>query len=170
MGLEIIAIEDSDAVGWVEAATSIGEVTFRSVASMVDNIVAYAGSRRIKLLHLQAHGNSAGFYVGPDSVTLGTLATTWRGPLARLTPLFDSDPWVDLRACEVGQNVALVANLAGIWGTTIVAGRGLQNNLFDLNFGRYVTVKPDGSSETSLLAPPQVAYNVSRRLFRQITS
>lgn len=169
MGVEIIAIESSDWVGWVEAAASFGEIEYNSPASLVSGVVDYASGRKVKLLHVQAHGSAAGINLGTGQIGMRNLPT-FRPLLSRLNPLWDADPWVDLRACSVGQNLPFVAALAAMWGTTIVAGRGRQNNLLDMNIGRYVTVKPDGTHESSFFVPPQVQYNVVRRAWREAAS
>jgi hypothetical protein len=169
MGIEVIAIDDTDSTGWLESATTIGEVTFTSLSTFVSSVVGYLNGRTMKLLHVQVHGSPTRIVFGRDSVNLAGVQTTHRATLGRLTTCFDTeDPWVDLRACNIGQKVPFLQSLASLWRTTVVAGRGSQNNILDVNFGRYVIVKPDGTSETSFFAPREVDYNLGRRIGRQI--
>ncbi len=156
--VEVIAVEAGDAAGWVEAATALGEVEFTSLQTFMDNVTAFIRGTRMHRLHLQAHGDSTGIEFGADFLTLETLKWAYRGQLARLTPLFTPGAVVVLRACEVGQSLALLQNLAALWNVEIVAGRGLQNNLFNANTGRYVIVRPDGSTDTSIFLPPEANY------------
>jgi hypothetical protein len=156
--LEVIAIEAGDAAGWLEAATTLGEVEFTSLQSFVDNVIAFAQGVRIRKLHLQAHGNSEVIEFGSDLLTLANFNSKYRGLLSRLTPLFDKGAVVVLRACEVGQNVALLQNLAGAWNVTVISGRGFQNNLYNFNTGRYVVVAPNGAVDTSLFLPVEAKY------------
>jgi hypothetical protein len=156
--LEVIAIEAGDAAGWLEAAATLGEVEFTSLQSFVDNILAFTQGVRIRKLHVQAHGNSEAIEFGSDVLTLTSYKSKYRGQLSRLAPVFEKGATVVLRACEVGQNVVLLQNLAGAWNVTVIAGRGLQNNLYNFNTGRYVIVSPNGSTDTSLLLPTEADY------------
>ena len=168
-GAEIIAIEDSDAVGFAEAAASVGEITFRSLEGFVTNVLADVGARNISLLHVQVHGNPDGMGFGEDWMSVDSF-DTFRAQLRRLSSKFTSSAWVDLRGCEVGMNLPLMHRFRELWGVGVVAGRGLQNNLFDLNFGMYQIVSRDGRESTSFSAPPWVAYDVGRRATRGILS
>jgi hypothetical protein len=169
VGAEVIAIDDSDGVGWAESATTIGEVTFSNLQQFVDNVLADVGTRQISLLHIQVHGTTERIRFGPDRVYLSTLPS-YAGTLGRLTPKFTNNAWVDLRACDVGMNLPLLRALRDLWQVNLVAGRGSQNNLFDANFGRYQIVKKNGEEDTSFFVPPWVEYNVDRRLSRAILS
>ena len=57
-----------------------------------------------------------------------------------------------------------------LWKVGVVAGRGGQNNLFDMNFGKYQIVTADGKESTSFFVPAWVEYSVSRRADRAIRS
>jgi hypothetical protein len=168
-GAEVIAIEDSDATGWVESATTVGEVNFRSAQTFVDNVLSDLGARQMSLLHIQVHGNPDGVGFGRDWVSTATFGAH-RALFGRLTPKFKPNAWVDLRACKVGQNLALLRQFRGLWNVGIVAGRGSQNNLFDANFGFYQIIHPDGREEQSFTVPPWVEYDAVRRGVRGITS
>lgn len=168
-GAEVIAIEDSDSVGWVESATTAGEVNFNSVQSFVDNVLADLNGRKMSLLHIQAHGSPSGVWFGPTEITTGNFSS-YRGEFGRLASSFTDNAWVDMRACEVGQNLALLHEFRRLWSVGLVAGRGLQNNLFDANFGFYQIVTREGTESTSFRVPPWVEYNVGRRALRGITS
>lgn len=174
-GEEVYAIDETtssggvDIVGWVESATTIGEVNFTNVATFVGNVLAHIGPRSMSLLHIQVHGNPSSVRFGSQWVSDRNFGTH-RAQFARLTPKFTRNAWVDLRACKIGQNLALMRLFHGLWGTGIVAGRGSQNNLFDANFGRYQIIHPNGQEETSFFVPSWVQYDPRRRLAREITS
>ena len=169
IGAEIIAIEDTDSVGWVESATTIGEVGFQSVSTFVTNVLAALGTRQMSLLHVQVHGSPTAVWFGSariDATTFGTYSSEF----GRLTPRFTSNAWVDMRACNIGQNLALLHLFRGLWHTGIVAGRGLQNNVLDANLGTYQIVAPDGTESTSWTVPPWVEYDLTRRATRGVLS
>ncbi len=169
IGAEIIAIEDTDSVGWVESATTIGEVGFQSVTTFVDNVLAALGSRQMALLHVQVHGSPQAVWFGPSRLDTATFASH-SSVLGRLSPKFVANAWVDMRACNVGQNLALLHMFRRLWGTGIVAGRGLQNNVLDANMGFYQIISPSGDESRSFSVPPWVEYNVTRRATRGILS
>ena len=158
-GIEVIAIDVSDTTGKMEALTTMAPVKFTTLAGFVENTIAWVGDKKIDLLHIQVHGNKNDLGFGPDRLSLSNFTEVYRRQLSKLAPFFASGAWVNLRACEVGQNVALLQKLARAWNVTVVAGRGSQRNvLIDLNMGRYVTVKPDGSTESSFFQPPMAAW------------
>ena len=161
--MEIIAIESGDETGWLESATTIGEVEFNSIQSFVDNVRNFLNGDRMHKLHLQAHGNTTEIEFGSDTLDLDSFTLLYRGTFALLTPCFTSNAIVVLRACEVGQNVALLTTLARVWNVTIIAGRGAQNNLLNFNTGRYVIISPDGSIDTSIFLPAQADYQNTGR-------
>lgn len=169
LGAEIIAIEDSDTTGWLESATTVGEVNFQSLQAFVDNVLSELGSRDLALLHIQVHGSPTGVAFGPDWVNADNFST-YQPNLGRLAPKFIRHAWVDLRACEVGQNLPLLHMFRRLWGVGIVAGRGLQNNLLDANFGLYQIIDPEGNETTSFTVPPWVGYDIGRRATRGVLS
>jgi hypothetical protein len=170
IGAEVIAIDDTDGVGDAESATTIGEVTFQNVETFVDNVMSELGDRWMSLLHIQVHGNPTGIWFGRDHVTVNTFVN-YRRRFAQLSEYFTDGAWVDLRACEVGQNLPLLHKFRELWGVGIVAGRGLQYNVvFEANLGRYQIVTADGEETKSLTVPPWVAYDVGRRAVRGILS
>ena len=88
-GAEIIAIEDSDSVGWVESATTIGDVTFRSLETFVVAVEEQLGDRKLALLPIQVHGNplewasaATGFPLPASTIT----APSWDGSLENSFP------------------------------------------------------------------------------------
>ena len=169
IGAEVIAIDDTDFVGDAESVTTVGEVNFQCVDTFVDNVLSDLGTRQMSLLHIQAHGDTGGISFGRHYVTLSSFPI-YSGRLRRLAPKFTSGAWVDLRACEVGQNLPLMHMFRTLWNVGLVAGRGLQNNLFDMNLGRYQIVTASGDESKSFTAPPWVAYDVGRRAARGILS
>jgi Domain of unknown function (DUF4347) len=168
-GAELIAIEDSDYVGWVESFTSFGELNFQSVETFADVVVSDLGDRKLALLHIQVHGNPSGLGFGPDWLTTVNF-DSYRAQLRRLSGKFIANGWVALRACNVGENLALLRRFHQLWSVGVVAGRGSQNNVLDANFGSYQIVYPDGREDTSFFRPPWTEYNASRRLGSAMTS
>jgi hypothetical protein len=168
-GAEIIAIDDTDSVGWVESATTLGEVGFQCPNTFVNNVLGALGSRSMSLLHVQVHGSPEAVWFGTHRVDLTSLES-YRSAFARLTPKFTGDAWVDMRACNVGQNLTLLHAFRRLWNVGIVAGRGLQSNVLDANLGFYQIVSKSGTESTSFSVPPWVEYNLTRRAVRGITS
>lgn len=169
LGAEIIAIDDTDRVGWAESVTTLGEVNFQNVNTFVDNVLAALGTRQMSLLHVQVHGSPQAVHFGNQEVGLGSFGN-YQAMFARLTPKFTSGAWVDLRACNIGQNLPLMHRFRQLWRVGLVAGRGRQNNLFDANFGMYQIVTADGQESTSFFVPRWVEYDTTRRAVRGITS
>jgi hypothetical protein len=169
IGAEVIAIDDTDFVGDAESATTIGEVNFQSVETFVDNVKSELGDRWMSLLHIQVHGNPTGIWFGRDQVTVNTFPN-FRARFDQLSAYFTDGAWVDLRACEVGQNLPLLHKFRELWGVGIVAGRGLQSNVIEVNLGRYQIVTADGEEAKSFTVPPWVAYDAGRRAVRGILS
>jgi hypothetical protein len=158
-GIEVIAIDVSDTGGRMESRTTIAPVKFTSLAEFVDNTIAWIRGKKIGLLHIQVHGDKDGVGFGKDRLFLTNFKAVYRGHLSKLAPYFATGAWVHLRACDVGQNVPLLQNLAGAWNVTVVAGRGSQVNVpYEINTGRYVTVKPDGQIDYSFLQPPPAMW------------
>ncbi|MQX38237.1 DUF4347 domain-containing protein [Roseospira navarrensis] len=174
-GEEVYAIDETtanggvDYVGWIESAITIGEVNFTNVDTFVSAVLSHIGPRFMSLLHIQVHGSPSGARFGANWVS-DTTFPTYRARFARLTSHFSQNAWVDLRACNVGQNLTLMRQFHGLWGVGIVAGRGRQNNVLDMNMGRYQIIHPDGREETSIFCPPWVKYDAGRRMAREITS
>ena len=169
LGAEIIAIDDTDSTGWAEGATTVGEVNFQCPDTFVNNVLSALGSRSMSLLHVQVHGSPQAVWFGSHRVDISTLET-YRTKFERLTPKFLDGAWVDMRACNVGQNLPLLHKFRRLWNVGVVAGRGTQSNLVDANLGFYQIVTKDGRESTSFSVPPWVEYSVSRRLSRSITS
>jgi hypothetical protein len=168
-GAEIIAIEDSDWVGWAESATTFGELNFTTLEVFANAVTAELGTRKLALLHIQVHGSPEGIGFGNDWVSNATF-DTYRAQLARLSGKFTSDGWLNLRACNVGSNLELLHRFRRLWNVGVVAGRSRQNNLFDMNFGFYQIVTRDGAESQSFSRPPWTEYNATRRLVRGIAS
>lgn len=156
--VEVIAIQKGDATGWMEAAAAIGEIEFDSIESFLNNTYDFVQGARISRLHLQAHGDSEAVYFGSDILNVDSFKTIFRPSFATLTPFFAPGAVVALRACEIGQNVALLQNFAACWNVTVVAGRGYENNVYNSNTGRYVTVTPGGNVTTSIFLPSEADY------------
>src|SRR4051794_37853348 len=89
---------------------------------------------------------------GNDFITNANFEAS-RALLTRLSGKFVSGAWVDLPACNVGQNLPLLHLFRRMWNVGIVAGRGYQNNVYDMNLGFYQIVTADGQETTSFAAP-----------------
>src|SRR5512136_1638130 len=107
LGAEIIAIDDTDRTGWLECATTVGEVAFQTVATFVDRVIAALGARKMSLLHLQVHGSPDAVWFGTEEVSMATFGN-FEATFRRLASKFESGAWVDLRACLIGQNLPLL--------------------------------------------------------------
>ena len=162
-GTEIIAIEDSDFVGKAESAATIGEVTFRSLQEFADVVLQELGERKISVLHVQVHGNNDGIDFGYDTLCLDTFDVC-RAQLDRLRSKFISNGWVNLRACNIGNNTALMHRLRKLWNVGVVAGMGGQINVVEANSGWYRIVYPNGTEALSWEVPRWVNYDLGRRL------
>jgi hypothetical protein len=88
------------------------------------------------------HGNSSGFEIGTDWITLASLSN-YRSALGSITPKFAREGWVHLQGCNVGLNESLMQQLANLWGVRVVAGTGLQNPVYRFNTGRFVECLPN---------------------------
>jgi hypothetical protein len=171
VGAEIIAIDNTDFVGLAEDWTTlnIGEFTFSDVQTFVDGVLAEVGSRTISLLHIQVHGSPNAAFFGSNRVDTTSFAG-YQAQFSRLRGKFNSGAWVDLRACLVGQNLPLLRMFHNLWNVGIVAGRGLQNNIFDMNQGRYQLIYPSGREDTTFFVPSFVEYSATRRAARALFS
>jgi hypothetical protein len=158
-GIEVIAIDVSDTGGRMESRTTMASVDFTTLAGFVDNTIAWVRDKKINLLHIQVHGTIDFVAFGRERLSLSNFDEVYRNHLSKLTPFFANPAWVHLRACDVGQNVALLKKLAVAWDVTVVAGRGAQINVpYEVNTGRYVTVEPDGSTDYSFWQPSVAAW------------
>jgi len=167
-GAEIIAIENTDYVGCGEDWTTWGQVDFDSAQTFVDNVLAALGARQMSMLHIQVHGNFLDVSFGSDRVSTSTFGN-YSALFGRLTPKFDPNSWVFLRACDVGQNIALLQQFQQLWNVGIVAGRWRQNNVLDFNLGYYQIIDPAGNQSQSFTLP-WAHYSFDRRLLRAVTS
>ena len=130
----------------------------------VANVMIGLSGDYIDLLHIQVHGDSEAMDFGSDTLDLEGLKGIWRPHLSNLGSFFYylADPWVHLRTCDIGQNIMLLQNLAALWGVTVCAGRGKQINAgFDVNFGRYAIVTPDGTTTIQTFEPEEAKYRSS---------
>lgn len=167
MGVEVTVIDDSDIVGWAAAATRTDEIYMTSVTTMVDNVIAKLHSMtpytrtcspaspqapRMSRLNILDHGNTTGFEVGSDWVTIGTI-TGYQAKLQELRPYFEEGGFVHLQHCEIGQNTTLLARLAAILNASVYAGTGKHNPVYRFNFGDYVKVDPDGTVHRNVSRP-----------------
>lgn len=177
MGIEVTVIDDSDHVGWAAAATRIGEIYMTSCKDMVDNVLSLLTSEgeTMSRLNILDHGNPTSFSLGGDWVSSSTLSTH-RANLTRLNGHFDTNGFVHLQHCQIGQNAPLLVSLAAILGVSVYAGQDYQNPVYRVNmaarrhegwltgwakaipdpsvgFERYVRADPDGTFETNVDRP-----------------
>ena len=150
--MEITVIDDSDYVGWTAAATRIGEIYMSDVKTMVVNVSAQAGSKKIDRLNILDHGNKIGLEIGNDWITTGSLSS-FRRDLARLRPLFNPTGFVHLQHCQIGNNSSLLIALAGVFGVDVYGGTGNHNPVYRFNFGNYNKATPKGTFHLNVGRP-----------------
>lgn len=150
--LEVTAIDDVDAVGWIESFLTLGEVNFTDINSMVDNILTAIGTSQMRRLNIQVHGSPSAVAFGNTVVSEANFASV-QSTLARLSGHFTSGGFVHLRACDVGQNPPLMRLLAATFGVPTYAGRGRQSNIIGVNFGYIVRCEPSGTCTTQFFQP-----------------
>lgn len=152
MGENITVIDDSDIVGWASSATRVGEIYMTSVATMVKNVKKEIRNKKISRLNILDHGNSKGFQIGGDWVSVKTLPL-YAPELEKLKPLFEEKGFVHFQHCYIGQNRTLMLSLAKLFGVSVYAGTGKHNPVYRFNFGDYVRADPDGTFETEVKRP-----------------
>lgn len=136
MSMEVTVVDDSDATGWLAAATRTGEIYMTDVASMVSNVISLltTESETMSRLNILDHGSPRGFQVGTDNVNSGTLPTH-SIELVKLRPHFATDGFVHLQHCQIGQNSQLLIALAQLLDVPVYAGKQYQNPIYRLNVG-----------------------------------
>lgn len=164
MQKDITVLDDSDYVGVAESMVTTGEIYMVNVESMVANVIealrifsrtCVPGQRQfneLRRLNIQDHGNPDAIQIGTDEVSLKTLAN-FAPALRRLAPYFGRGGSVHLRACQVGQNRALLTGFARIFGVPVFAGTGNQNNVYGFNMGDYVRADPSGHFQANVSRP-----------------
>ena len=141
--ITVSVIDTRDHVGWAAAATRIGEYEMTNVATFVASVNrAVSGGNKIGRLNILDHGNSNGFEIGDDWITLQSLPA-YRNQLASIAPHFADDGWVHVQGCNTGQARPLIQELANMWGRTVVAGTGLQNPVYRVNTGTFIECTPN---------------------------
>lgn len=172
-GAEIVAININDYVGMTELVCTPGAIAFTSTASFVANIQRVLGRRKMSLLHIQAHGDADGIEFGDaasDFMSVDNFDVFGRLHFAKLCGAFEKNAVVMLRACDVGMSVAVMRRFAALWRVWVVAGRGGENNVLDVNLGMYRVVSPDGAATLMPVLPPPLRHDVVRRAVREVTS
>jgi hypothetical protein len=152
MAVDITAIDTSDVVGYVVAATRIGEVEFSDVQTLVRGVRARAGAGTLRRLNILDHGNAEGIELGTDWITLSSLPI-YRLLLSQLVGLFVAGGFVHLQHCEAGQNHALLSALSAILKVPVYAGTGKHNSIYRFNLGRYERCVPSGDCESDVARP-----------------
>jgi Domain of unknown function (DUF4347) len=152
--IEIDVIDTSDVAGWLEAATRVGEIEVdgKGVGFIVDEVIKKAGNRPIGRLNILDHSSEYGMEFGEDGVTESNI-DNYRTQLKRLRGKFTKNGFVHLKGCDVGQNHALIVELAKILGVSVYAGTGTQNNVFRTQLGDYVRGDPNGTFHSKVTIP-----------------
>lgn len=150
--MDITAIDTSDFVGFLAAATRWGEVEFSDVDSLVRGVRARVGSASLRRLNILDHGNARGLELGKDWITAASLSL-YRQRLSLLSGLFTSGGFVHLQHCDVGQNHALLSAVSAIFNVPVYAGTGKHNPVYRFNFGRYERCVPSGDCESDVTRP-----------------
>jgi hypothetical protein len=146
--ITVTVVDESDWTGWVASATRFGEHAMTNVQTMVDVVIAASATRKIARLNILDHGNSDGFEVGTDWVTLNSLSR-YSDKLGQLRGRFAEGGYVHLQGCNVGMNLVLLQRMADLWNVKVVAGTGLQNPVYRVNTGRFVECVPNGPCRRS---------------------
>jgi len=152
MALEVTVIDSSDWVGWSAAATRVGELFMSDVPSMVSAVRSFLGNNRMSRLNILDHGNSTGLEIGRDWVTLGSLPS-FEPALRQLRGLFTHDGIVHLQHCSIGRNHEVLRRLSALWDVPVVAGTGLHNPVYRVNFGQYERCYPSGRCVSNVGRP-----------------
>jgi len=139
--MEITAIDQSDATGWLAGASRTNEVYMTDVETMVRNVLRKAGGYTISRLNLLDHGNRQGFQIGNDWISPATILG-YSSKLAKLKGHFSQTGFIHLQACDIGQNPSLLLLFGSIVGAPVVAGTGAHNPIYRFNFGDYVRCEP----------------------------
>lgn len=143
MDVEITVIDDSDYVGWLAAATRTDEVYMSDVHSMVDNVMAKAGTNKISRLNILDHGNKTTMQIGKHKINVNNYLM-FEGVFVKLQPYFAATGFAHFQHCNIGENYALLRLFANTWKVPVFAGTGKHNPVYRFNFGDYVRCNPDG--------------------------
>lgn len=149
---EITAVDDSDAVGWMAAATRTDEVYMTDVRSMVTNVSRKAGKTPITRLNIVDHGNSSGVEIGTDWIDTSTFSS-FEPFFLLLRGKFARGGFVHLQHCDVGSNHALLTLFAKAFGVPVIAGTGAHNPVYRFNFGNYDRCDPSGVCASNVSRP-----------------
>lgn len=152
MAVDVTAIDTSDIVGFLAAATRIGEVEFNDVHTLVSGVRARAGAASLRRLNILDHGNAQGIELGSDWITVRSLPS-YRQQLSQLSGLFVAGGFVHLQHCEAGRNHALLCLLSTIFAVPVYAGTGKHNPVYRFNLGRYERCVPSGNCDSDVARP-----------------
>ncbi|MCB2076635.1 MAG: hypothetical protein KDE55_02940 [Novosphingobium sp.] len=179
-GIEIIAYDNYDFSGAGEYWTTFGNTTkFTDVQSFVQGVLSAASGQKIKLLHIQAHGDSSGIYFGDCGQSIPTYRYPWsaapngnyvhvgvfnnyRAEFAKLRPHFADGAWVVFRSCKTGWAQGLLREFRSLWGVNVLAGKGLWNNVSDSNDGDYVIYEKGGGEYRTTTLPWALQHDTLR--------
>jgi RHS repeat-associated protein len=155
---DIYAIDTSDHVGWIDAATHIGEVEMPSLSGMVDNVLSKAGTTPIHELYISDHGacyddGECGAFFGPGYENFITsLNVQTYADFIRLQGHFSPDGYIHLAHCHIGLNQNLLKQIAQAVGVPVYGGTGLDYDV-RINGGSYVRCDPNGTCSKQFLRP-----------------
>jgi len=150
--LAIHVTNDGDIVGWLGAATHIGELYMTDVDSMVTNVLTAIGSRQMSRLEIADHGNGTGVLIGSDFIDLSNIAR-FTPRLSALRGHFAPGAIVHLQHCSVGQNLPLIRAFASAFGVPVYAGTSFENAIYRFNLGDYVRCDPSGTCVSGVSRP-----------------
>ena len=152
MSVDITAIDASGIVGFLAAATRLGEVEFSDVQSLDRGVRARAGAGSLRRLNILDHGNPDGIELGRDWITVTSLPI-YRLLLGQLSELFVPGGFVHLQHCGAGQNHGLLCAMSAIIKVPVYAGTGKHNPVYRFNLGRYERCIPSGNCESDVARP-----------------
>lgn len=103
-------------------------------------------------LNIIGHGSASGFNLGGDFINIEKLAK-YATEIKKLSSVLDSEGFVHLQGCNIGENEDLVRQLAKLLGVTVYAGKGYHQGMFNFNTSSYIKCEPSGSCTTQSLGP-----------------
>jgi hypothetical protein len=163
MGVHVKAVDRSDWVGKLAAASRLDEIYMSDTLSLVVNVLAhlrkkapysrvcapgYAQSSKMSRLDIVDHGSETHVGIGTDDITVTNFDLQFRAILLPLAMHFDKNGFAHLQNCNAGANVPLLEKFADTWGVPVVAGKGsdVELGVTQINMDKYVRVYPANGS------------------------
>lgn len=177
-GIVVTAVAIDDDVTETAAKMALDEVRFDSIPSFVDQVIAKAGGRKIRRLHVYAHGHLDAWDLGNDKLMASNFARH-QPELARLRDHLTPHGWVIMHSCLVGKALPLLRYLRSVWNVHVIAGIGLQWDIAasppgnfavrisEFNEIGYQVVKATGEEYTRTFFPPSLKDTLKDSVYRK---